>query len=98
MSIKDFTSKIRTIFHHDHSEVPDEAIRGLIISLEEAQRKECISCEEVFAVVDQYAEIEIRGEDAAKLMPLLKEHLDGCHDCCEEYEALLEILQHSNPA
>jgi hypothetical protein len=29
-------------------------------------------------------------------MPLLRKHLDGCHDCCEEYEALLDILQHSN--
>jgi hypothetical protein len=98
MSIKDITSKLRTLFHQNHSEIPDQAIRDLIRSLEEAETKKCFSCEEVFAVVDQYAEIEIRGEDAAKLMPLLRQHLDGCHDCCEEYEALLDVLQNSNPA
>jgi hypothetical protein len=47
-------------------------------------------------VVDQYAEMEIHGQDAERLMPLLRKHLDHCHDCCEEYEALLDILQKSN--
>ena len=95
MSIKDFADRIRALFHRQTSEIPDQVIRELIHSLEEANEQGGFSCEDVFAVVDQYAEIEVRGEDAARLMPLLREHLDSCHDCCEEYEALLDILQHS---
>jgi len=98
MSIKDITNKIQALFHHHNSEIPDEVIRGLIRSLEAAEEEECLTCEDVFAVVDQYVEIEVRGEDAARLMPLLREHLNGCHDCCEEYEALLDVIQHSDPA
>jgi hypothetical protein len=26
------------------------------------------------------------------LMPLIREHLDICPECCEEYEALLNVL------
>jgi hypothetical protein len=32
-------------------------------------------------------------KDAAQLMPLVREHLDVCSDCCEEYEALLDVLE-----
>jgi hypothetical protein len=26
-------------------------------------------------------------------MPLIREHLDICSECCEEYEALLHVLE-----
>jgi hypothetical protein len=93
MKIHDFMQRIRALFHQQETQIPDELIQSLIRSLEEEDREESCSCDEVFAVVDQYAELELRGEDAARLMPLLKKHMDGCHDCCEEYEALLDILQ-----
>ena len=28
-----------------------------------------------------------------QLMPLIREHLDLCPECCEEYEALLDVLE-----
>ena len=28
-------------------------------------------------------------------MPIIREHLDVCPECCEEYEALLEVLNKS---
>jgi predicted anti-sigma-YlaC factor YlaD len=52
-----------------------------------------LSCDEVYELLDQYAEIIARGEDAAQLMPLIKHHLDMCEDCREEYRALLRILE-----
>jgi hypothetical protein len=52
-----------------------------------------IGCDEVYEVLDQYAEAVARGEDASAIMPLLKHHLDMCPDCFEECEALLEILE-----
>ncbi|HEY5901049.1 MAG TPA: hypothetical protein VIU39_00765 [Anaerolineales bacterium] len=97
MNIEEFVQSIRNIFRHKDNALPDDVIKGLIRSLEEGEAEQGCSCDDVFAVVDQYAEIELRGQDAARLMPLLRKHMDGCHDCCEEYEALLDILQHSNP-
>lgn len=54
-----------------------------------------ISCDELFELLDRYVEMEVSGEDAAVLLPLVKKHLDRCMDCHEEYEALLRILQAS---
>lgn len=82
---------------NDPPQLPDELIESLIRSLEHTHEQEC-TCDEVFAVVDQYAEAEIHGDDAARLMPLIKQHMELCHNCCEEYEALLDILEKSNPS
>lgn len=50
------------------------------------------ACDEVLELIDQYAEMAARGEDAAQIMPLIKHHLDMCIDCGEEYEALMRVL------
>jgi len=92
MKIHEIMHKIRLRFSHKETPIPDELIRDLIRSLEEEDREESCSCEDVFAALDEYAELELRGEDAARLMPLLRKHMDRCHDCGEEHEALLDIL------
>jgi len=51
-----------------------------------------LSCDEVFELLDQYAELNIEGQEAAGLLPLVKEHLERCKDCREEYEALLRVI------
>lgn len=81
---------------NDQSQLPDELIENLIRSLEHTHDEEC-TCEEVYAVVDQYAEANIHDEDAARLMPLIRQHMELCHNCHEEYEALLDILEKLNP-
>lgn len=96
MNIEAMIQKIQALFHHPDGKIPDEIIQSLIQSLDDEQREPDCSCDDVFSVVDQYAEMEIQGQDAERLMPLLRKHLDHCHDCCEEYEALLDILQKSN--
>ncbi|MBI3244680.1 MAG: zf-HC2 domain-containing protein [Chloroflexi bacterium] len=53
------------------------------------------TCDDVLRLLDQFAEAVLRGEDAAKLMPLVQKHLDMCPDCREEFEALLRILRAS---
>jgi predicted anti-sigma-YlaC factor YlaD len=47
----------------------------------------------VHRLLDQFAEAVLRGEDVARLMPLVQRHLDMCPDCREEFEALLRILK-----
>jgi hypothetical protein len=66
----------------------DAVMVDLIRYLETAE----LDCEQVFDVLDEYAEIEVRKEDAAQLMPLVREHLNMCSECCDEYEALLDVL------
>jgi len=52
-----------------------------------------ISCDEVFAVLDEFAEAVHRGENVLLLMPLVRQHLDICPGCQAEYETLLRMLQ-----
>jgi len=54
-----------------------------------------LTCDEFFDLLDQYAEMVQRGENAVALMPLVKRHLDLCGDCKDEYEALLRVLKAS---
>ncbi len=55
-----------------------------------------LSCDEILEMLDQYVELEARGEDAASLLPLVKKHLDKCKDCHEEYEALVRVIEASS--
>ena len=96
---------MRGLFHHiggrlkrDHQEenpeYSDQVVTGFLRVLEDARLQD-VPCDQVYARLDEYVESEVHGEDAAKLMPLLREHLDTCPDCCEEYEALLAMLRDS---
>ena len=51
------------------------------------------SCEEAFALLDEYVEMVANTEEAERLMPLVKNHLDMCPDCRDEFEILLHILK-----
>jgi hypothetical protein len=53
-----------------------------------------LTCDEVFELLDQFAEMARRGENDAELMPLVNDHLAMCPECREEYEALQRILDH----
>jgi len=69
-----------------------EMLRKMMVQLENTRDIE-LSCDEVLALLDQFAEAYLRGEDVARLLPLVQHHLDMCGDCREEFEALLRILQ-----
>lgn len=71
---------------------PDPMMKKMLQSLAMTDEHE-ISCDEVFAVLDQFAEAVARGENVLVFMPLVRQHLDMCPDCREEYEALLKMLQ-----
>lgn len=94
MNMKDLFQHIGGHFKKDRQELPDEVVEGFLRVLEEV-RIEDMSCRQVFSRLDEYVEKEIGGEDAARLMPLLREHFDLCPECCEEYEALLAVLEKS---
>jgi hypothetical protein len=88
-------AEIASHFRREHQELPDEVVQGFLRVLE-AVRVEEMPCSQVFSLLDEYVEREVHGEAAARLMPLLREHLDLCPDCCEEYEALLSAMEESS--
>ena len=67
-------------------------IKNLLRMVETTEQQE-LSCDEVFALLDQYVELIIDDENATDLLPLVKKHLDRCKDCHEEYEALVRVLK-----
>lgn len=71
---------------------PDPMMQKLLQSLVMTEEHE-ISCDDVFVVLDQFVEAVQRGENVLLFMPLVRQHLDMCPDCREEYEALLRMLQ-----
>ena len=91
MNIRAIIQKIKKSFTHQE-EIPNKAVLGFLRVLESV-REEDASCDEVYARIDQYVERELDKKDAAQLMPLVREHLDICSECCEEYEALLDVLE-----
>ncbi len=93
MKIKDFIQQVRNSFQRQEP-LSDEVVQHFLRILDDV-RADDIPCSEVFSKLDEYVEKEFNGEDVSRLMPLLKEHLDICQDCCDEYEALLNILEKS---
>lgn len=72
----------------------DEVVIKFLRVLEDARAEE-LSCAEMYARLDEFVELEVHSKDAGKITPLIREHLDTCADCCEEYEALLSVLENT---
>jgi hypothetical protein len=47
-----------------------------------------MTCDECFAALDRYVELELAGTDAEGSFPGMRAHLDGCRACREEHELL----------
>ena len=91
MNIRAIIQKIRSSFNH-REELPNQAVLGFLRVLESVREEE-VPCDEIYAKIDEYVEREVDKKDAAQLMPLIREHLDLCSECCEEYQALLDVLE-----
>jgi hypothetical protein len=91
MKVQELIQKIRNRLK-PQEQLPNEAVLGFLRILEEARRDE-LSCDEIFSKLDEYVECEIDCKDAAHVMPLIREHLDLCPECCDEYEALLGVVE-----
>ena len=73
-------------------QLDDAAMVKLMHCLEMTMENAC-SCAEAFALLDEYTELVASDEQAQQLMPLVKNHMDICPDCREEFEVLLTILE-----
>jgi hypothetical protein len=90
MKIQDIIKQIRVSLGLQ-KELSNEAVLGILRVLDEVPVEE-ISCAELYTKLDEYVDREVDKKDAAYLMPVIREHLDMCPECCEEYEALLDVL------
>jgi hypothetical protein len=52
-----------------------------------------LTCEECFAELDRYAELELAGADADAAVPGMRAHLEGCPACHEDHESLLALIR-----
>ena len=50
-----------------------------------------ISCTECFDLVSRFVEVEVSGQDVEAELPQVKQHLDQCRACREEYEILHDL-------
>ena len=50
-----------------------------------------ISCSECFDLMSHFVEVELVGEEADIKLPQLKQHLEQCPACRQEYETLRDI-------
>lgn len=57
-----------------------------------------IDCPSSFESLAQFVDLEIRGREAAKLLPHVWRHLQLCSDCRDMYEGLRAVaeLERSN--
>ena len=94
MKIRNFFQHIQNTFR-PQEELQDEVVIKFLRVLEKA-RAEDLSCDAMFARLDEFVETQVHSNDAGKIMPLIREHLDTCPDCCEEYEALLTVLENTS--
>jgi hypothetical protein len=103
MNLKEFIDKLLNRLKSNKTQpegqVPSaksqEVLKSMLRKIGQTQEVE-LTCGETFDLLDQYAEMVVNGEDVAQLMPLVKQHLDMCPDCREEFEALLQVLQNSS--
>lgn len=91
---------IKTLFQRfqntlaPQQKLDNEVVFKFLKVLEKAREDE-LSCNEMFVRLEEFVETEVESKDAGKISPLIREHLDMCTDCCEEYEALLTVLENT---
>jgi hypothetical protein len=52
-----------------------------------------LSCEECFAELDRYVELELSEADADASVPGMRAHLEGCGACNEDHESLRALVE-----
>jgi len=52
-----------------------------------------VDCDALYEVLAHFVDLKISGEDVARLLPLVQQHLDQCPNCYELYEALEAVVR-----
>jgi hypothetical protein len=57
-----------------------------------------LGCDECFAELDRYVDLEVAGAEADAAVPGLRAHLEGCPACREEHDSLLALVRSEQPS
>ena len=68
-----------------------KVLKKMVRSIAATQNDE-IGCDDCFEKLDEFAEMLLQGKDADTAMPIIREHLDRCGNCHEEFEAFIAAL------
>ena len=52
-----------------------------------------LTCEQCFAKLDQYVELELSDVDADAAIPGMSAHLEGCGACNEDHQSLRALVE-----
>lgn len=72
--------------------IDEEHMKKLVRAIASTRDRE-IDCKGCFEEVDKFVELELAGKNPAEALPLVKDHLDRCQNCHEEYQALLKAVK-----
>jgi hypothetical protein len=67
-------------------------VRALLDAVR-ATRDVEIGCDDCLARISSYCETELAGKEAPEALRLVREHLEACAECQEEYRALLSAMR-----
>ena len=68
-----------------------ERMKRIVREVQSTAENEC-TCAEAYELLDEFAEMIVRGAEVGDRMQLVQQHLDRCLSCREEYEALLRVI------
>lgn len=57
-----------------------------------------LTCEQCFAELDRYVELELAGSDAEANVPGMRAHLEGCPACGEDHTSLRDYVSRHGAA
>jgi hypothetical protein len=52
-----------------------------------------LGCEECFAELDRYVELDLAGSEPDRHVPGMRAHLEGCPACAEDFRSLKALLE-----
>ena len=77
------------------SKITYSQVRELLTSIAEAA-PDGMDCDGCFAVLAEFAEAELRGDELPAALAPVRVHISQCRCCAYEYETLLEAIQASD--
>ncbi len=67
-------------------------LKKVLMSLSITHDEE-MTCGECYQEVDQYVDMLNEGKSPSEILPMVKNHIEICPPCREEFEALMEALE-----
>ena len=64
-----------------------------LLELVSTTQDDCLDCAGCFDHIAEFAESELLGQPLNEALQTVKIHLESCHCCLLEYEALRDALQ-----